>query len=82
MNLRLAIFALLLLPAVGFAQDNPAVREAVPAIYPAIALSARATGTVIVEVQISSDGSVTSAHAISGAGVLKAISEFTARRWL
>jgi hypothetical protein len=67
---------------VASAQDGPAVREAVPAIYPAIALSAPATGSVIVEVQISSDGSVTSAHAISGAGVLKAISEFTARRWL
>jgi TonB family protein len=63
------------------AQDNPAVREAVPAIYPLIALSARATGTVVVEVQIDSSGSVTSTRAISGAGVLKPVSEQSARRW-
>jgi hypothetical protein len=80
---RFLLGALVVLsPTVAYAQDSPAVREAVPAIYPAIALSAHATGTVIVEVQISSNGSVTSAHAISGAGVLRPISEFTARRWL
>jgi len=73
--------ALLALSVVS-AQDNVSVREAVPPIYPAIALSARATGAVIVEVQIDSAGSVTTARAISGAGALRPISEFTARRWL
>ena len=68
--------------SIASAQDNPPVREALPPIYPAIALSVRATGTVIVEVQISPDGLVTSAHAVSGTGTLKPISEFTARRWL
>jgi Gram-negative bacterial TonB protein C-terminal len=68
--------------SVALAQDNVSVREAVPPIYPAIALSARATGAVIIEVQIDSAGSVTAARAISGAAVLRPISEFTARRWL
>ena len=60
---------------------QPIVVEAVPAIYPAVAIAARAEGRVIVEIQIDSNGTVTSAHALEGAPTLRPISEWSALRW-
>jgi outer membrane biosynthesis protein TonB len=50
----------------GFAQqaDCATVLQAVPAIYSPIAVNARASGKLEVEVDISADGSVSSAHAV------------------
>jgi hypothetical protein len=64
------------------AQDDPKVLQAVPPIYPLVALSARASGVVVIEAQIAPNGPVASARTIEGALLLRPISEVTARRWL
>jgi TonB family protein len=64
------------------AAQGPGVVEAVAPIYPWIALSARTSGAVIVEAQVSPRGTVTSVQIIEGAATLRPISELTARRWL
>jgi Gram-negative bacterial TonB protein C-terminal len=87
-KMRHTLFRILFLAFIGLASTSigsgqePNVVQAVAPIYPLIALSARAMGAVIVEVQIDSKGAATSVRVIEGAATLRPISEFTARRWL
>jgi TonB family protein len=82
------LFALLLLFLVptsyvveGRASDSAAVVSAVAPVYPAIAQAARATGDVVVAVEINKSGAVASARAISGHTLLQKVSVEAARRW-
>jgi len=60
----------------------PQVLEAIPAVYPLIALAAKASGRVVVEVQINSKGLVKEVRTVEGTGVLSAAAEQSARRWV
>lgn len=53
----------------------------VDALYPPTALTARATGTVVVEVTIDESGSVASARALSGPVLLREAAVYAARGW-
>jgi TonB family protein len=59
----------------------PAVTVAVAPNYFLTALHSHASGEVVVEVRINSEGSVTSTEAVSGTPVLAAGSRQVARRW-
>jgi TonB family protein len=61
--------------------ELPEVVAAAAPIYPPIALAAHATGEVIVEVKINSDGAVSSASAVKGHALLLHTSLAAARRW-
>ena len=85
LRIFLLVFAALAAATIAGAQDEsqPKVLQAVPAIYPLVALSeGHAQGAVVVEVSIDSNGTVTAAQAIAGANLLRPISELSARRWL
>lgn len=64
------------------AVDKTTVTMAVAPNYPAVALSARITGEVIVEVEIDDEGVVKSAHVLEGHRLLRDDSERIARQWL
>jgi len=85
MKLRLLWLALIFTGACVNASaqtnDGPVVLKAVAPVFPAIAVSARATGDVIVNVKIDAKGQVISAQAVDGHALLKAVSVSTARRW-
>ena len=62
---------------------RPAVVKAVaPQAYPAIAMSARAGGSVIIKVTINQKGEVTATKLVSGHLLLESSSQAAARRWL
>ena len=61
---------------------EPSVVRAVAAAYPTVALVARVSGSVIVELKINAKGDVTSADAISGHKLLRKTAEVAARRWV
>jgi TonB family protein len=63
-------------------ENQPAVVKAVPAPYPAIAMAANVSGSVIVEVKINAKGEVTSADAIEGHKPLQKAAEYAAKRWI
>ena len=65
------------------AQENesPKVVETKAPIYPAIARSAHASGTVVLELEIDEDGRVTSTRAISGHPLFYYDSRNAARGW-
>lgn len=67
----------------GVPQSNegPPVVRAVAAAYPAVAMGARISGSVIVEVKINAKGEVTSADAVGGHKLLRKDAERAARRW-
>ncbi|MGC2234610.1 MAG: TonB family protein [Pyrinomonadaceae bacterium] len=54
---------------------------AAPENYPLAALAVRASGEVVVDVQIDLSGKVTAAKAVSGHPLLRAASELAARKW-
>jgi|SRR5215831_5246197 len=86
MKLRLFFLALIFsigagVNALAQTNDGPVVVTAVAPVYPAIAVSAHATGDVIVNVKIDANGRVISADAVDGHALLKAASVSTARRW-
>ena len=54
--------------------------EAFP-IYPPIARAARASGVVVVEVQVGADGAVTAASVVSGHPILRQAAANAARLW-
>ena len=58
------------------------VVKAVPAIFPNIAAVAEESGTVIVEVTIRPDGSVSEAKAIDGHKLFRLSAEKSARMWV
>ena len=58
------------------------VISAVAPIYPTIARQANATGDVPVHVEINSEGMVTSVNSEGRFGVLSAVSEKAAMRWV
>lgn len=61
--------------------DNPKVIETKVPVYPMIALAARASGTVVVDVQIDSDGKVSSAKVNQGHPLLSGASRNAAIHW-
>jgi TonB family protein len=61
--------------------DSVAVTLAVTPTYPLTALSTHTSGEAVIEVKISSDGSVTSAKELSGSPLLVGGAKSTARRW-
>ena len=66
--------------AFGQQSEGVGVLEAVPPIYSQIAVNARASGKLLVEVEINSDGSVASAHAIQP-NIFRPAAERAALRW-
>lgn len=58
------------------------VIKAFPAIYPPIAAVAEESGIVTVEVEINSDGAVTTATAVDGHKLFRLAAENGAKRWL
>jgi TonB family protein len=58
------------------------VVKAVPAIYPNIAAVAEESGTVIVEVTVRPDGSVSEGKAIDGHKLFRLSAEKSAHRWV
>ena len=53
----------------------------VPPIYPAVALAAGISGTVVVEIAIDPDGAVKSARSVSGPRLLEDVANAAATRW-
>src|SRR5712691_7149974 len=88
-NLRVVMLILLVLAVQATrAQEvnqsvstTPSVTAAVAPNFPLIALHSHTSGEVVIEVKINSDGSVTSAEAVSGNQVLVGSSRQIARRW-
>jgi TonB family protein len=82
------LILMVLLAGVAFSQSRSAdprtlqVISAVAPIYPPIARQANATGDVPVQVEINSEGLVTSVDSEGRFGVLGAASEKAARRWV
>src|SRR5882672_3336805 len=64
------------------ASQQPAVVQAVASSYPRIAVTAGASGTVIVEVQVDARGTVTSVHTVGRTTVLAKAAENSAKRWI
>ena len=60
---------------------HPAVTSAASPWYPPVAKAARATGDVVVEVEIDASGGVSSARAAMGHPLLRKPSEEAASRW-
>ena len=61
--------------------EPPAVVSAVAPVYPAIAVAARASGEVMVEVEIDTEGSVTATNSDGKIKLLSRVAEEAARRW-
>jgi len=62
-------------------QDEPSPVQAVAPAYPRIAATAGASGTVVVEVQLNADGTVSELRTVEGVGGLAAAGEDAARQW-
>jgi TonB family protein len=60
---------------------NPTVVSAVAPAFPAIAATANMNGDVVVEVEVSAEGKVRTAHAVNAHPLLSKTSENAARRW-
>lgn len=69
----------------GMAQDEvnnqPTVIAAAAPVYPAVANAARASGDVIVEIELTANGQIKKTEAISGHPLLRLASEKAAKRW-
>lgn len=66
----------------GFAQASfPVVEHFSAPVYPAVARAVRATGTVIVSVEIDEKGRVLSAKAITGHPLLQRSAENASKKW-
>lgn len=63
------------------ATRQPVVAASSAPIYPPIAVAARATGYVVVEVQINAEGRVTSVRALKGHPLLQRVSVDAAKSW-
>ena len=63
-------------------EEASVITAGIPINYPLIALSARQSGEVIVNMQIDKNGFVTSANAFSGPELLRKFSEMSAKQWL
>ena len=61
--------------------NEPAVVAAVAPDFPAIARSAHASGEVVVEVTLSSDGKVETSKSLSGHPLLQKAAENAAKKW-
>lgn len=61
---------------------KPVVKRAIPAIYPPLAAVAEESGTVIVEVRVSPEGTVSEATAIDGHQLFRTAAERSARLWV
>jgi TonB family protein len=72
---RLRLFALVVLASSAFAQSLPTAKVIVVKLsvpkYPPLALQARIQGTVELNVEVRPDGSIESAHLVSGHPILK-----------
>jgi TonB family protein len=66
-------------PISGGVLNGKAISKPAPP-YPAVAKAARASGTVVVQVEVDEKGNVTSAKAISGHPLLRAAAESAARQ--
>jgi TonB family protein len=62
-------------------QNDPSPVQAVAPAYPRIAAAAGASGTVVVEVQLNVDGTVSELRTVEGVGALAAAGEDAALRW-
>lgn len=65
----------------GASSEPPAVLAAVAPLYPVIAQVAKASGDVLVDVEIDKAGKVTSVHVLNAHELLRAVSDQAARRW-
>jgi TonB family protein len=85
-TLTLALILSLLVPRHVFGSfqtsELPSVLMAVAPPYPAVAATARLSGTVILEVKINSEGKVTSVNLVEGNPSLGRAAEVFARRWV
>ncbi len=83
LNLLVLLFFFAMLSIRASAQgEGPQVVQAYSAIYPTVAVAARASGSVIVEAEVDSSGKVTSARTVEGIRLLGAAAEKSARRWI
>jgi TonB family protein len=64
-----------------FAIKQPAVVERVVPKYPALGAAARIAGTVVIDVNVSPAGTVTTVNALSGHPLLRRVSEEAALGW-
>lgn len=60
---------------------EPSTVQAVAPAYPRIAAAAGASGIVVVEVQLKSDGTVLELRTVQGVGALASAGEDAARQW-
>jgi TonB family protein len=65
----------------GVSVNDPAVIAAAAPEFPPIARSAHATGDVVVEVTIASDGAVETSKSLSGHPLLQKAAETAAKKW-
>lgn len=88
-RVRLFVLLFLALGAAATAQDTPPPAPSAPAlvitklpppVYPAIARAARVAGDVNLTISLQADGTINSAHAISGPPVLRDHAEELARQ--
>lgn len=82
----IALLLLIVLPSgltpTSEASSEPAsVVSATAPVYPVIAQAAKASGDVLVDIEIDRDGKVSSAHAVRAHQLLRQVSEQAARRW-
>lgn len=81
------MFVSVFLSFTGFVVRNPQPLEidvvrAVPAVYPILAAAAKESGTVVVEIRIKTDGTVTEVKTLDGQEVFRAAAERSARQWV
>lgn len=76
-----AIIVALLLSVVVLAVERPVVVSAPRPAYPPIAVAKRISGTVLVDVDISLDGKVIGARAITGHNLLRKDAREAALQW-
>lgn len=67
-------------------QERPSIEQltvasAVAPAYPVLAVASNTSGTVVIQVQVSAAGEVTSARATDGHQLLREAAQNTARRW-
>jgi hypothetical protein len=62
--------------------ETPIVKKAFACPYPTIALVARISGKVIIEVEIDEQGFVKSAKTIEGHVLLNSLAEISAKKWV
>lgn len=81
MRVKCALPFFLVLSCLAQETPSPGVQEAVAPVYPALAVTGRIAGSVIVDVHVSEQGSVANATVAEGAALLRQAALDAARQW-